>query len=134
MTDCNSRLSVFNRRTDAGIDTHRDDIGTLAERMNTRRAKTASYKKGNKHYFAFVAKIDILMTLLEDGKIDNITFGDEYKKNQVAFQNKMDKGIVKSTMNQNEVHIHHHFKKRKTVDRLRQLHSQKYGCNAKVWL
>jgi len=128
MTDLTSRLAVFYERTDAGIDTHRDDIGTLKERKNRRKAKVASYAKGNNHYFEFVSRVDVVMTLLEDGNISNVRFNEEYRVAQITFQTKMDNGIVRSCQHNNEVKIQNHFKRKKTVDRLRQLHAKKYDC------
>lgn len=128
MTDCTSRLSVYNERMAAGINTHRDDIGTLQDRKNKRLLKVASYVKGNNHYLEFVSRVDVVMTLLEDGNIGIVRFREEYIKHQGIFQTKMDNGIVRSARHNNEVKIQNHFKKKKTLTRLQELYDEKYGC------
>ena len=83
-----SRMAVYWKRTMEGIDTHRDDIGTFKERQNRRKIVGGrSEVKITKRQMDFKFKDidDILMTLLEDGKIDI----DEYLTRQQDLLNRM---------------------------------------------
>lgn len=72
MSDINSRHSVYLQRMNDGLDTHRDDIGNIVERENKRRAKLSSFSVNLKQ----LKKMDIGMTLLEDGRISYDDFMD----------------------------------------------------------
>ena len=80
MTDFESRFCTYLKREQRGLDTHRDDIGTLQERKNKiliiigQRGSVYSKEYYSKEYAStFLIKREILLTLLEDG---GITFTD----------------------------------------------------------
>ena len=127
MTSLESRLGEYWNRRRQGIDTHRDDIGTLLERKNKLMLMDNSYAEGHRAYINFKSKIDILLTLLEDGKISTNRFNTEYDLNQKEFQSKMDKGIVRSREYLQEERLKRHFKYEKLIKRLSDIHSQRYG-------
>lgn len=123
MTSLESRLGEYWNRRRQGIDTHRDDIGTLQERKNKYLLMDNTYTRGHKEYLKFKCKVDILLTLLEDGKISTARFNTDYKLNQADFQSKMDRGIVRSGRNLNEERIKRYFKHEKMIKRLREIHA-----------
>ena len=127
MTSLESRLVEYHNRRRRGIDTHRDDIGTLLERKNKYLLMDNTYSRGHNEFLKFKCKIDIVLTLLEDGKITADRFNIEYGITQTDFQSKMDRRIVRSHKNLNEERIKRHFKQKKLVERLRDIHSQRYG-------
>jgi tRNA A37 N6-isopentenylltransferase MiaA len=71
--DVSSRMAIYWERTMEGTDTHRDDIGTFEDRRNRRRvvcgrSKTVGvYREAD---FKYRDIDDLLITLLEDGKIN----------------------------------------------------------------
>jgi coproporphyrinogen III oxidase-like Fe-S oxidoreductase len=73
MSDYRSRLTTFVERRDKGLDTHRDDIGTLTERKNRillKAARLSGSEYSSKAYARnYLYRREILMTLLEDGAI-----------------------------------------------------------------
>ena len=127
MTSLESRLVEYHNRRRQGMDTHRDDIGTLQERKNKLMLMDNSYAEGHRAYINFKSKIDILLTLLEDGKISINRFNTEYDLSQEDFQSKMDRGIVRSHKNLNEERIKRFFKHQKLIKKLRDIHSQRYS-------
>jgi len=76
MTDIDSRHAVYLQRLNDGLDTHRDDIGTIVERDNIRRRKYSSFVNIN---YRGLKEVDIYMTLLEDGRIPYIRFEKIYE-------------------------------------------------------
>ena len=127
MTTLESRMVEYHKRCRQGIDTHRDDIGTLQERKNRYLLMYATYNRGQTIFIKFKCKTDILLTLLEDGKISTNRFNTEYDLNQKEFQSKMDKGIVRSREYLQEERLKRHFKYEKLIKRLSDIHSQRYG-------
>ena len=75
MTDLYNRKATYVERHNAGLETHRDDIGTLADRVNRYKLDF----KGAGGSVQLSKKIDILMTLLEDGRISYEHFEIEEK-------------------------------------------------------
>ena len=127
MTTLESRMEEYQKRCRQGIDTHRDDIGTLQERKNSYLLINNTYNRGQKIFLKFKCKTDILLTLLEDGKISTNRFNTEYDLNQKEFQSKIDIGIVRSRENLQEERLKRHFKYEKLIKRLSDIHSQRYG-------
>ena len=127
MTTLESRMVEYQKRLRQGIDTHRDDIGTLQERKNRYLLMYATYNRGQTIFIKFKCKTDILLTLLEDGKISINRFNTEYDLSQEDFQSKMDRGIVRSHKNLNEERIKRFFKHQKLIKKLRDIHSQRYS-------
>lgn len=80
MSDINSRHSVYLERIKDGLDTHRDDIGNIVERENKRKAKLSSFSVNLNE----MKKMDIAMTLLEDGRISYDDFMDINEKSNEA--------------------------------------------------
>jgi hypothetical protein len=76
MTDIDSRHEVYLQRLNDGLDTHRDDIGTIVERDNIRRRKYCSFANIN---YRGLKEVDIYMTLLEDGRIPYSRFEKIYE-------------------------------------------------------
>jgi len=72
MTDIKSRHDVYLQRMRDGLDTHRDDIGSFLERENRRRVKLSGLSVNLNE----LKKMDIGMTLLEDGRISYDAFMD----------------------------------------------------------
>ena len=78
MCDIDSRHAVYLQRLNDGQDTHRDDIGTIAERDNIRRGKYCKFGFCNINYRS-LKEVDIHMTLLEDGRIPYSRFEKIYE-------------------------------------------------------
>ena len=78
MTDLYNRKATYVERHNAGLETHRDDIGTLVGRVN--RYKLDFKGAGTAQSVELSKKLDIYMTLLEDGRISYEQFEMEEKK------------------------------------------------------
>jgi len=92
MSDFRSRLTTYFTRSRNGLDTHRDDIGTLAERKNRILLKAARYngtEYSTKGYaINYLYKREILMTLLEDGSISLPEFAE--RSESLTIQNNVE--------------------------------------------
>ena len=77
MTNHASRLDTFFYRVEHNIPTHRSDIGTLAERKNKYKQYCSRSHLGVGKFINTqgcidtYTKVDIILTLLEDGHIDH---------------------------------------------------------------
>lgn len=91
MTDLFNRKATFVERYNKGLDTHRDDIGTLVDRINRHKLDLRGVK--NKQSIDLYKKLDIYMTLLEDGRISYEQFEIEEEKIDIKFKN--NKNIIK---------------------------------------
>ena len=80
MTDMESRLETYFYRAENGMPTHRDDIGTMTERINKYKVYYSRCYHGAGKFINTNdcidtrTKCDIILTLLEDGHIDLIEF------------------------------------------------------------
>lgn len=68
MTDLYNRKKNYIERYNQGLETHRDDIGTVVDRTNSYKLHFIG-EHNNKRTIELYTKLDIYMTLLEDGRI-----------------------------------------------------------------
>jgi len=129
-----TRFNIYKERFTKGEDTHRDDIGTLQERKNHIMSRPIAKRvQGKNFYRRTLVKLDLLMTLLEDGEI---TLHD-YLIRQDATSSDLFDGIqsrdhiktVQGTAENGIKRIKGNFAAR---DRLRDLHQKKYG-HSNLW-
>ena len=92
MSDFKSRYFTYFERMRCGLDTHRDDIGTLQERKNKiliRAGRRGGAEYSSKEYArTFLIKQEILMTLVEDGGITHTDFHSRFRA--LVEQHKLD--------------------------------------------
>ena len=79
MTDLYNRKATYVERYNTGLDTRRDDIGTLADRNNRYKMHFVN-EHNNQRSISLYTKLDIYMTLLEDGRISYKQFEIEEEK------------------------------------------------------
>ena len=125
MTDFKSRYSTYFERLRCGLDTHRDDIGTLQERKNKILIKAG--KRGGTEYSSkeyartFLIKREILMTLLEDGVITITDYNSRFKA-LIAQHQLDDQQQLSRAFNNNVQSATNPFKsKRRLIERLNKI-------------